>query len=56
MDMEIRPHESGEERSDTEGEEAPLVERDAEQVEEIFIKELPDPDSTLRRSNYLRHR
>ncbi len=40
--MEIRPHESGEERSDTEGEEAPLVERDAEQVEEIFIKELPD--------------
>lgn len=42
MDMEIRPHESGEERSDTEGEEAPLVERDAEQVEEIFIKELPD--------------
>lgn len=46
MDMEIRPHESGEERSDTEGEEAPLVERDAEQVEEIFIKELPEADST----------
>ena len=40
--MEIRPHESGEERSESEAEEAPL-ERDAEEVEEIFIKELPDP-------------
>ncbi len=43
--MEIRPHESGEERSESEAEEVPL-ERDAEEVEEIFIKELPEADST----------
>ena len=43
--MEIRPHESGEERSESEVEEAsemPPLERDAEEVEEIFIKELPE--------------
>ena len=42
--MEIRPHESGEERSESEVEEVAEVplERDAEEVEEIFIKELPE--------------